>query len=57
MRPVETHCTEILNTQLGMWLLSISKMASDLRTSTQNFGIKQQSVYFITQDIYIYGKK
>lgn len=57
MKPVETHCTEILNTQLGMWLLSISKMASDLRTSTQNFGIKQQNVYFITQDIYIYGKK
>lgn len=53
MKPVETLCTEILNAQLEMWLLFISKLASDLRTSTGNFNIKQQNVYFITQDTHI----
>lgn len=33
-KPVETHFTEMLNAQLGMWLLSISKKVSDLKTST-----------------------
>lgn len=29
----------MLNAQLGIWVLSISKSVSDLRTSTQNFDI------------------